>query len=178
MVKEASACHPTQRPTGTPPASQEEGGRGAGSQAGKAGEEASESSARWNPWAGLHALSAAHPASDPPATAALPAARGWTGASHPPAPRSPESRLVRPPQPPKPSGVGMLLLGAQSANKGSGRPWLRSQASGFCQGIGAQLVFATGLHRSQESMAPPPREQPRDRGQGGVLWLIIRQEEA
>ena len=47
MVNEASACHPTQRPTGAPPASQEEEGRWASSQAGKAEEETSEFRAPW-----------------------------------------------------------------------------------------------------------------------------------
>lgn len=65
MVNEASACHPTRRPTGTPPASQEEEGRGTGevSQAGKAGEEGSEFSARCKP---LGRSAASLPAPPPP----------------------------------------------------------------------------------------------------------------
>lgn len=76
MVNEASACHPTRRPTGTPPASQEEEGLGTGevSQARKAGEESSEFCAHCKPLSRSAAplpappeatLPLAHPASDP-----------------------------------------------------------------------------------------------------------------
>lgn len=109
MVNEASACHPPQRPMGTPPASQEEEGRGKEtSELGRQGKRLQSPVLAGNPWAGQPCprppeatLPAAHPASDPPAP------------THPlPGPLKAKSPHRQ--QPPRPSGVvGMILLGTQ-----------------------------------------------------------------
>lgn len=182
MVNEASACHPTQRPTGTPPASREGEGRWAGGQARKAEEETSELSAPWK------ALGSSGRVPDPRRPPRPPHTRPPTLLQPTPSQQrvdgsGPLTRLLPGPLEPEsapstPQGLqsGVPARHTRRANKDSKRPRLQSPSA---RRSGAGLRSQMDLQGSQESPDPLLRRQPRDQGQGRVSsCLILRQEEA